>query len=99
MTRLSSGIGTLAVFSDAHDDAASALFGDTKQLAFDGDGRITLLQPLLAHANLSESAAFVGCGPIFEIWEPAALERRKAEARQRILEKGISLNLPAETAA
>ena len=99
MARLSSGIGTLAVFSDAHDDAASALFADTKQLAFDGDGRITLLQPLLAHANLSDSAAFVGCGPIFEIWEPAALERRKQEARQRILEKGLSLTLPAETAA
>jgi MraZ protein len=99
MTRLSSGISTMAVFSDAHDDAASALFGDTKQLAFDGDGRITLLQPLLAHANLSDSAAFVGCGPIFEIWEPAALERRKQEARRRVLENGLSLTLPAEPAA
>lgn len=99
MARLASGISALAVFSDAHDDAASALFGDTKQLAFDGDGRITLVQPLLQHANLTDTAAFVGCGPIFEIWEPSALEQRKREARQRILEKGLSLQLPPEPVA
>lgn len=96
MTTLSSGISTLAVFSDEHDDAASTIFGDTKQLALDADGRITLLPPLLKHANLSEQAAFVGCGPIFEIWEPGALERRKDEARRRVLEKGLSLKLLPE---
>lgn len=99
MSRLSESIDALAVFSDEHDDAASTLFGDTKQLAFDGDGRITLLPPLLKHANLTDAAAFVGRGPVFEIWEPAALEQRKEEARRRVREKGLSLKLVPEPAA
>ncbi len=38
---------------------------------------------LLEITGITERAAFVGKGPTFQIWEPAALEARKAEARQR----------------
>jgi MraZ protein len=79
--------------SDEHDDLTAALFGDTKQLAFDGEGRIVLAASLAGRAGIDGVAAFVGRGPFFEIWEPAALETHKAEARRRALEKGRTLRL------
>jgi MraZ protein len=79
--------------SDEHDDLTAALFGDPKQLAFDGEGRIVLSASLAGRAGIDGVAAFVGRGPFFEIWEPAALETHKAEARRRALEKGRTLRL------
>ncbi len=74
------------LFSDEHDDLTAALFADSKQLAFDGEGRIMLPESLTKHAAIDEAAAFVGLGRHFEIWQPAALEAYKAEARRRALE-------------
>ncbi|HWA43396.1 MAG TPA: division/cell wall cluster transcriptional repressor MraZ [Hypericibacter adhaerens] len=79
------------LFSDEHDDLTMALFSSAKQLAFDGEGRIQLPEDLAKEANITELAAFVGRGEHFEIWEPQALERYKAEARKRALEKGRTL--------
>ena len=76
------------LFSDEHDDLASTLFSDAKQLAFDGEGRIVLPATLIEYAGIRDLAAFVGRGTAFEIWEPAALDVYKAEARRRALEKG-----------
>jgi MraZ protein len=83
--------------SDEHDDLTAALFGDTKQLPFDGEGRVVLPSQLAAHAGIDGIAAFIGRGPFFEIWRPQALEAYKAEARKRALEKGRTVRLrPAD---
>ena len=79
------------MFCDAHDDLTATLFADSKQLAFDSEGRVILPESLLSHANIEENAAFVGRGQVFEIWQPAALESYKTEARRRALEKGRTL--------
>jgi MraZ protein len=84
-------MGKVDLFSDVHDDLSTTLFSDTKQLAFDGEGRIVLPEMLLAHANLAEEAAFVGRGEIFEIWHPQTFNDHRAEARRRALEKGMTL--------
>jgi len=76
------------LFSDEHDHLTMTLFGDAKQLPFDGEGRIVLPPSLAQHAGITDLAAFVGRGRSFEIWEPQALERYKAEARRRALEQG-----------
>jgi MraZ protein len=76
------------LFSEEHDDLTMALFSSAKQLAFDGEGRVQLPEELAREANITDVAAFVGRGEHFEIWEPKALERYKAEARKRALEKG-----------
>ena len=91
MQSLGSSIEQVDLFSDEHDDLTATLFADAKELVYDGEGRILLPPTLAAHAGITEAAAFVGRGPFFEIWEPAALDRYKAEARQRTLEKGRTL--------
>ena len=79
--------------SDEHDDLTATLFGDTKQLPFDGEGRVMLPSSLATHAGIDDIAAFVGRGPFFEIWQPKSLEAYKSEARKRALEKRRTLNL------
>jgi MraZ protein len=91
MTALTENVGRVDLFSDEHDDLTATLFADAKQLAFDGEGRVMLPEILTAHAKIDEAAAFVGRGHTFEIWQPAALEAYKAEARRRALEKGRTL--------
>jgi MraZ protein len=87
-------VGRVDLFSDAHDDLTATLFADAKQLGFDSEGRIMLPEILTQHAHITESAAFVGRGQTFEIWQPAALEVYKAEARRRALENGRTLPRP-----
>jgi MraZ protein len=82
------------LFSDEHDHLTMTLFGDAKQLAFDGEGRILLPPSLAEHANITETAAFVGRGRSFEIWEPQALDRYKTDARRQALEQGGNLRRP-----
>jgi MraZ protein len=91
-TRLSSNAD---LFSEEHDDLTMALFSSAKQLAFDGEGRVQLPEDLARAADIGDVAAFVGRGEHFEIWEPAALEHYKIEARKRALEKGRTLRTTA----
>lgn len=91
MARLNDSVSQVDLFSDEHDDLTATLFADAKALPLDGEGRIVLPPALAAHAGIGETAAFVGRGPHFEIWEPGAFDRYKAEARRRALEKGRTL--------
>ncbi len=90
MQALVAQMGSVDLFSDAHDDLSITLFSEAKQLAFDGEGRIVLPEALIAHAKLDEEAAFVGRGEIFEIWQPDSFGAHRAEARRRALEKGMT---------
>lgn len=86
----------LDLFSEAHDDLAAALYADAYPLEPDKEGRIVLPDALAAHANLTEGVVFMGLGRIFQIWEPAAAEQRRAEARERA--RARALTLPGGTA-
>lgn len=91
METLSGRIDALDLYSDAHDDFTASLFADAHQLPFDGDGRVILPEILVAHAQLADAAAFVGRGPTFEIWLPAAFERYRDQARKRAAEQNMTL--------
>lgn len=83
--RLTEPLDRLDMFSDEHDDLAAALYADAYPIDPDREGRIILPDFLREHAGLTESstAAFMGVGRIFQIWEPQAAQQRRAEARQR----------------
>ncbi len=80
-----------ALFSDDHDEMATVLFGESIQLAFDGDGRITLPQSMMDAVGVSDRLAFVGLGKKFQIWNPEILTERKDHARRAVSDKKMTL--------
>src|SRR4051812_47071271 len=70
-------------FSEEHDDFATAIYGDAWQMETDKEGRIVVPAELVTHASLTDAVVFMGMGKRFEIWEPEAAARRRAEARER----------------
>ncbi len=86
---LATPLDQLDMFSEEHDDFAATLYADAYPVDADREGRIVLPEILAAHAALSEQVAFMGLGKTFQIWEPAAAERWRTEARAR--SRGVSL--------
>lgn len=88
---LATPLDRLDLFSDAHDDLAAALYTDAWPVEADREGRIVLPEACVAHAGLGEQVAFLGLGRIFQLWEPAAAERRRAEARESARTRAMTL--------
>ncbi|MBM3486642.1 MAG: division/cell wall cluster transcriptional repressor MraZ [Alphaproteobacteria bacterium] len=85
---LESGSFEDILVGSAEPDLVTTILGLAHELGFDGEGRIHLPAPLVAHAGIAEHVSFVGRGPHFEIWETAALdaatEATLARARRRL---------------
>lgn len=79
------------LFSNSQDDLATAVFGDSVQLPFDGEGRIILTAELMRFASINDSAAFVGLGRKFQIWNPKIFEKRREEARSQVKTQGLTI--------
>jgi MraZ protein len=80
----------LAPFSDEAESLA-LVFADSHPLAFDPEGRISLPEPLMAHAGIADRAIFVGGGRTFQVWEPGRWEAHAAEMRERAKTRGLTL--------
>lgn len=91
MEELSARLDHYDLFSSDQDDLATAIFGEAAPLSVDADGRIVMPQELIDFAGIGEQAAFVGMGRKFQIWEPAALEKRRTQARSAVRDKGLTL--------
>ena len=74
LEQLSARLNTLNPFSTEHRTLATAIFGRSVQIPFDGEGRVVLPRALIAHARIDELATFIGLGNKFQIWEPKAFE-------------------------
>jgi len=88
---LAAPLNRLDIFSQAHDDLAASLYSDAFPVEADKEGRIVLPDSLVSYAGLADTVVFMGLGRIFQIWEPAAAERRRAEARERARVHGFTL--------
>lgn len=71
--------------------ALISLLSDVIQLPFDSEGRIILPPPLIAHAGITDHAAFAGRGHTFEIWEPGQLQRHQEDMRKYARENHLRL--------
>jgi MraZ protein len=80
-----------SLFSKEHEDFVMALFGDACAIETDKEGRIGLPPALAAHANLTDTVAFIGTRNTFQIWEPEAGARRLAEARENAKASAFSI--------
>ena len=98
MEKLQEGMSSsFDYMTEESDDLGTLLFADSHQLAYDGDGRVILPAELTDYAGITDKAAFVGFGRNFQIWEPAALARFKADVRERAKAKRLSVPLGPET--
>jgi len=93
MALLSNSVDQMDLFSEAQDDFSSVLFADAHQLPFDGDGRIMLPEGFKTFAGITNEAAFVGRGAMFQIWEPKTFKKHQEESLQRLLQRGATLTL------
>lgn len=91
MQALSDRIDNFDLFSSEQDDLATAIFADSIQLPLDSDGRIIIPQNFVEFASIEESAAFVGLGQKFQIWNPDALEKRRDDARKTVTKKNLTV--------
>ena len=70
---------------------SSMLFASSQPLPFDTEGRIVLPESLAVYAHISDSAAFVGLGKSFQIWQPDRFADHQAMLRERARRQGTSL--------
>ena len=78
-------------YSEERDAFATTIFGESVQLSFDPEGRVTLPAGMLATLKLSEDVTIVGKGEIFEIWEPKAFDAHAKRARELVRQKRSEL--------
>jgi MraZ protein len=76
---------------EKQQDLATMIFGQSQQLAFDPEGRILLPEPFVGHTHITESAAFVGLGMTFQIWEPSRFAAHRAALQERARRQGTRL--------
>ena len=84
-------------FSETQDNLTNLIFGDARRYTFDSTGRIMLSEKLLAHAQITDSAVFVGKGRKFQIWNPENYAEEEARIRADALKCRPSLHLHKET--
>ena len=65
--QISLSVEKMQLFAEETDALSTALFADTYSLSYDQDGRISLPEILIEHANLSEKVIFVGQGRKFQM--------------------------------
>ena len=88
---LATPLDRLDVFSDEHDDFATALYADAYPLEADKEGRIVLPEEMIAQAGITDSVAFVGLSKTFQLWEPEAHKAHQEAMRLLKREQGVAV--------
>jgi MraZ protein len=91
--QIAASIDSFNPYSEEGGALAAAILTRSAELAFDGEGRIVLPEPLMQFAGLSEFATFAGRGAVFHIWSPQAYAAYEREALERAREQAPQLAL------
>jgi MraZ protein len=76
---------------DEQQSLATLILARSQRLPFDPEGRIVLPEKFTEHAHITESAAFVGLGPTFQIWEPRRFAEHEAALLARARREGTRM--------
>ena len=75
MEKIASATDQMGIFDGELDNLSALVFADARPLQFDVTGRIVIPNDLLKHANIKDTALFVGRGNSFQIWNPSDFEK------------------------
>lgn len=75
-------LDTMDPYDDARIALQRAIFAESRRLAFDANGRISLPKDLAEHAGLNGQGTFTGLGRRFEIWSPKAYAEQTKLSRE-----------------
>ena len=89
--KLSNSIDTLNPFEEKRDYFATSILSESVNLQFDTEGRVSLTEKLLKHANIKNNILFVGLGKTFQIWEPKTFEKFKVVAKKKAYQNRSNL--------
>ena len=89
--KLSNTIDSLNPFEEKRDYFATSILSESVNLQFDTEGRVSLTEKLLNHANINNNVLFVGLGKTFQIWEPKLFEKFKVVARKKAYQNRSNL--------
>ena len=89
--KLSNTIDSLNPFEEKRDYFATSILSESINLQFDTEGRVSLTEKLLKHANIKSNILFVGLGKTFQIWEPTTFEKFKVLARKKAYQNRSNL--------
>ncbi len=81
--KISNTIDSLNPFEEKKDYFATSILSESVNLQFDREGRIILTTKLLKHSKIKNNVFFVGQGKTFQIWEPTAFEKFRANAKKK----------------
>ena len=89
--KLSNTIDSLNPFEEKRDYFATSILSESVNLQFDTEGRVSLTDKLLKHANIKSNILFVGLGKTFQVWSPKNFEKFKKFARKKALQSRSTL--------
>ena len=89
--KISNSIDSLNPFEEKRDIFATSVLSESVNLQFDSEGRISIPDKLLNHANIKNNVLFVGLGKTFQIWEPKNFEKYKIVARKKAFQNRSNL--------
>ena len=89
--KLSSTIDSLNPFEEKRDYFATSVLSESESHQFDTEGRVSISEKLLNHANIKNNILFVGLGRTFQIWEPKNFEKFKFLARKKAFQNRSNL--------
>lgn len=94
MEKIASATDQMEMFDGELDDLSALVFADARPLQFDVTGRIIIPEDLLKHANITDTALFVGRGNSFQIWNPSdfALTQEKSLSKLQKNRPSIKIN-------
>ena len=89
--KISNTIDSLSPFEEKRDYFATSILSESVNLQFDTEGRVSITDKLLKHANIKSNILFVGLGKTFQMWDPKIFEKFKIVARKKAYQNRSNL--------
>ena len=96
LNKIIEAIDNLNPFDENRDIFATSVAANSHKLNFDSEGRVTMVQKLLKHANINSKVLFVGQGKTFQMWDPDKFKRFSLSAQKKANLKRAELKWKSE---